>query len=653
MSKDGGSTFTKLDRGLPAGPLGKIGLAVAPSNPKRVYALIATPGQGQGNLWRSDDGGANWKLTSSEPGLNSRAVYFSRMAVLPDNPDEVYFLTQATRVSRDGGATVRVIREVYVDQHDIWVDPLDAKRIIIANDRYINISRNRGKSWFHIDLPNGQLYRVATDQRVPYNVYGNRHDGPGFRGPSNSRASSTGGGGGGGITPHIDGDLWEWVGGTEVGWSIPDPDDNDFVWAMDASRILVVNTRNGSERAVTPWPRRAPMGASLSSGDAIRLGGGFAFHISPHTPRRVYAGSQYVHQTMDRGRTWTVISPDLTANVLRPPTGPWPDGPVASALFSIAESPLERGVIWAGSTDGLVHVTRDGGGQWTNVTPSTLGIPAPCVVSSIEPSPHVAGVAYLTVDCHRTNNRVPHVARTADYGKTWTSIAATVPRSVVSYARVIREDPRRRGMLYLGTEAGLYVSVDDGGRWIPMRNGLPPAPVSWITVQAQYDDLVISTFGRGFWIMDDITPMQQLTPAVVARESHLFAPRAAYALAGRGPKTAQAIATEFDTPTNTGRNPPVGASLSYWLKSAESGPVRITIAGRDGKVIRTLEGTSTAGINRVWWDLRGEAAPPAASGGQRAAPAVVAPGTYSVRLTVRGVEHETRLVVLADPAEGG
>ena len=219
---------------------------------------------------------------------------------------------------------------------------------------------------------------------------------------------------------------------------------------------------------------------------------------------------------MDRGKTWTTISPDLTAGALKPPTGPWVDGPVNSTLFSVAESPVERGLIWTGSTDGALQLTRDGGVQWTNVTANLPGIPALCTISSIEPSRHTAEVAYATIDCHRVNDRSPYVIKTGDYGKTWTSIASTLPRSVVSYARVIREDPVRKSLLYLGTESGLYLSFDDGANWLPFHNRLPRVPVSWITVQEDFNDLVVSTFGRGFWIMDDITPLQKLSPAALA-----------------------------------------------------------------------------------------------------------------------------------------
>jgi photosystem II stability/assembly factor-like uncharacterized protein len=665
MSRDGGTTWTHLTgHGLPSAPLGRIALAIAPSNPKRIYALIETVDQG--NLWRSDDGGENWALVSRNPAINLRARYFSHVGVLPDNPDEVYFLAARLFLSLDGGPMVRTVEEVYPDQHDIWFDPLNPNRIVVANDRYVNISTTRGRSWFRAQLPIATMYHVTTDRRIPYNVFGNRQDGPGVRGPSNSLIN----------TGQILSDMWELVGMTETGWSIPDPEDDNIVWASDASHIEQFDLRTRNTRVVSPWPPRGGGGGAGGAGRGglladrpFRMNWSFPMAMSPHAnPRRVYAGSQFVHQTTDRGRTWTIISPDLTMNDKSKQGvfgGLWPDAQdVPSSLFSIAESPLEPGVIWAGSNDGLVHVTRDGGKNWSNVTAGMPGLGPWGTVTSIDPSPHAKGTAYVTVDRHRANDPKPYLFKTENYGQTWKAIAAGIPRSVFSYTRVVREDIKRKGLLYLGTENALYASFDDGATWLPLQNNLPHAPVSWMVVQPDFDDLVVSTYGRGFWILDDVTPLQQLTTAVLSERSHLFDPRPAYLLRTT-PVVANRLADEWDPATGTGRNPPYGASINYYLGTTVSTEPLIVVQDDKGATIRTLFGARAAGINRVWWDLRGDSstAPSAAASGGRAGggraggggggrgsvPPLVAAGTYTIRLTVDGKESVAKLTVRNDP----
>jgi photosystem II stability/assembly factor-like uncharacterized protein len=661
MSRDGGTTWQRLTgRGLPDSPLGRIGLAIAPSNANRVYALIETAA-GKGVLWRSDNRGENWTLVSRDATLNRRPHYYSRMAVLPDNPNEVYFLTQLElTTSIDGGATSRPVREVWPDNHDMWIDPRNPNRLVVANDRYVNISTNRGASWMRAALPIAQLYHVATDNRIPYYVFGNRQDGPAHRGPSNSLNG----------TQILPGD-WTWTGGSESGFTYADPADPNMVWTSGQAGFLQhFDLRTGLARDVNPWPDRGWPIADLK----YRMQWTFPVAISPHDPRRVYVGSQHVHQSMDQGQTWTVISPDLTTNdktKQQSSGGLTPDNTSVEfycVLFAIAESPREKGVIWAGSNDGLVHVTRDGGTNWTNVTKNIPGLPPWGTVTNIEPSRHDAGTAYITVDLHQVNDRTPYVYKTADYGATWKSLGATIPRSVFSYAKCVREDPVRRGLLYLGTENGLYVSFDDGGQWMPLQSTLPHAPVSWVTVQEHFNDLVVATYGRGIWILDDITPLQQLDDKVRSAKVHLFAPRAAYRFLTR-PVLPMYMGEENDPPSTVGHNPPYGASINYYLDPAWSGRVSIEIRDPDGRLIRTLKGTESAGINRVWWDLRHEStrrptlrtSPLGRSDigvgpdGTRAFPVggtfapLVQPGTYSVTLKAGGAELSQPLVVRKDP----
>lgn len=658
VSRDGGTTWTRLSgHGLPAGPLGRIGIALSQSQPKRVYALIET--NEKGNLWRSDDAGLTWTVASADPVINRRARYFSRIGVSTDNADEVYFLAQDTYVSRDAGRTTTTLPAVFPDAHDIWIDPTDARRVLIANDRYVNLSSTRGRAFLRSPLPATQVNRVAVDRRTPYNVYASRQDGPSYRGPSNSLLRDSGVSSlysGTGIIPP---DFWVWTIGSESGWTMPDRADDNIVWASSLINVERVDMRTGMILPGQPFPRRdTPFPPGGVAAREFRLNWTIPMALSPHDPRRIYAGSQYVHESADAGRTWTVISPDLTTNDKarqQVPPGLYPESQdVPCSLVYIEESPIEPGLLWTGSNDGQVHVTRDGGATWTNVTANIPGLGPWGAVYSIAPSRHAFGSAYVSVDRHRAADTATYVFKTEDYGRTWTSIGGAVPRSVFSYARVVREDPRRKGMLYLGTENALYLSVDDGATWLPLQNNLPHSPIAWLTVQEDFDDLVVGTWGRGIWILDDIGPLRALSPAVLGSEAHLFQPRPAYRFALHDPTTSESFATEFDTPSHAGRNPPYGADLTYYLAADALASAEVTILDAKGGTVRTLSGPHEAGLNRVWWDLRGAAPPPREGAPGRApgrqVPPLVAPGTYTVRVAVAGQVLETTLTVRRDPA---
>lgn len=664
VTHDGGDSWERATEGLPEPPTGKIAVAYAPSNPERIYALIETDQyEFKGVLWRSDDGGNSWQLISRDQQYHTRPHYYTRLVVAPDNDEEVYFL--ATRLARtlDGGDTASILRNAGGDHHDMWIDPAIPDRILLANDGGVHISLNRAGSWYHPDLPIAQMYHVAVDDQVPYFVYGNRQDGPTRRGPSNSLA----------------GGNWHSVGGGEAGWAIPDPFDNNIVWASNEQGVLTrYDLRTGHTTNVQVWPE-TPVGNSPRD-IKYRWVWSYPVVVSRHTPGTLYVGSQYVHKTADGGQTWNEISPDLTTDdeTKQVDSGGLTFDNVGvdygTTLFAIGESPLDPDILWVGSNDGLVHVTRDGGDSWTNVTPNGDSLPPWGTVSSIEASRFDAGSAYIAVDLHQVDDRGPYVYRTKDFGASWTHITNGIPRSMLSYVHVVREDPQRPGMLYLGTENTVYLSVDDGDSWLPLRNNLPPVPIHWLTVQERFGDLVLGTYGRGFWILDDLSPMRQLTSDVLSKELHLFEPRPAYRLLRRSLPGERVRGA----PSGYVEDPPYGAAINHYLANSNDQHATITIRDQAGNVVRTLRGTTNAGINRSYWDLRYEKSPavklrtpPLGHPGIAFGPESIRynadgwreldvegsggngplalPGTYIVELQIGSRQLRTSLEVLRDP----
>jgi photosystem II stability/assembly factor-like uncharacterized protein len=713
-SSDGGVTWKRLEgHGLPHSPVGRIAVRVAQKDSNRLYALIETgdgaPMDGKptqsGQLWRSDDGGENWQLINSDRQLRGRTHYYTREEISPDNENEVYFFTSAFSRTLDGGHTLtNMPASPGGDNHEMWIDPTNGDRMAVVNDGGVSLSVDRGHNWNHIQLPIAQIYHVTVDDQIPYFVYGNKQDGTSYRGPSNSL--QFGGFGGAGISRS----HWHPIDGGESGFATPDPVDNNIIWSSGtgsgsvSGAVVRFDERNRQARQVEVWP--VNVSGATAAEVKYRFNWEFPIAISPHDHNKVYVGSQFVHVTTDGGNSWQVISPDLTRkdkSRMGSSGGLTPDNigvEYAGVVFSIAESPKEAGVIWAGTNDGLVQITRDGGKIWTDVTKNIPNMLDWGTVSNIEASRYDAGTAYITVDGHQVNNRDPFVYKTTDYGKTWTAITNGIPHSMLSYAHCVREDPVRKGLLYLGTENALYVSFDDGKNWQPLQSGLPHAPVYWITVQERFHDLDLATYGRGFWILDDLTPLQQLTSEVLAANAHLFAPRDAY----RFRPVAQPAGV-FADPT-AGHNPPYGASINFYLKSklGERDRAKLTITDASGKTVREIEcraprtegarrpagpggpggggfGGAGAmppceakpGINRVWWNLRGEQAtevklrtPPTYSPdvplgpeGWRAAPAVdrisvlEPPGTYTVTLTVGEEKFSQKLNLLKDPHSTG
>ncbi|MDX1393935.1 MAG: sialidase [Gemmatimonadota bacterium] len=683
MSRDGGGTWERLEgRGLPTPPLGKIGLGMSADDPDRVYALIETSSNRdfapsdpyQGALWRSDDGGRSWEMVNASNDLSARWLYYTRLTVSPEDADEVYFNAPGHFTSHDGGRThSRTDESPGFDHHDMWIDPFDGDRMIAGHDGGVSISTNRGRTWHRPQLPIAQMYHAHVDDRIPYYVYGNRQDGPSVRAPSNTLA-------GGSIA------IGEWrsIGGCEVGFAVPDTVDHRTVWTGCYDGLLDVHDlETGLSRDVTVWP----IGVEDWPGEDLeyRWQWTFPIEMSPHDHNTVYVGSQYVHRTTNGGQSWEVISPDLTTDdpeLQRRVGGLTLDdiGPtIAPVVFAISESPLEPGVIWTGSNDGLVHVTRDGGGTWTNVTGGIPGLPPRLTVSNIQPSRHAAGKAYVAIDGHQVAEFDPYLYVTTDYGETWRRIDSTIPRSPLSYTHVIREDPTTPGLLYAGTENGIWVSFDDGGSWTSMQSNLPHAPVHWIAIQERFNDLVVATYGRGFWILDDITPIQQLAaeaspgsgtsagPVPTPDEAVLFAPRPAYRFRNRASAMSQP-----DDPV-AGTNPDYGATINYWLPEDTDETVEIAILDASGETVTTLGGDSDAGLHRRMWNLRGEPTTGARlrtrpderpdfempESGWRSLPVggrvsiLHPPGRYTVRLTVGDVVREQPLDVLPDPASEG
>jgi photosystem II stability/assembly factor-like uncharacterized protein len=715
-SIDGGLTWKRLEgHGLPKPPVGRIAVRVAKKDSNRIYALIET-GDGVpwdskptqiGQLWRSDDGGENWRLVNSDRNIRGRTHYYTREEIAPDNEDEVYFFSAAFSRTLDGGQTLTDMpASPGGDNHEMWIDPNDGDRMAVVNDGGVSISVNRGRVWNRLQLPIAQMYHVTVDDQIPYFVYGNKQDGPSYRGPSNSLQFGGLGAGGFG-QDQIPRGVWHPVAGSESGFATPDPVDNNIIWSTGTGSgsvggaVARFDERNHQAREVEVWPE--DVSGATAAEAKYRFNWEFPVTISPHDHNKVYVGSQYVHVTADGGNSWQIISTDLTRNDKSrqgSSGGLTPDNigvEYAGTVFAIAESPKEVGVIWAGTNDGLVQVTRDGGKNWTNVTKNIPNLLEWGTVSNIEASRYDAGTAYITVDFHQMNNRDPFVYKATDYGRSWTAITNGIPHSMLSYAHCIREDPVRRGLLYLGTENGLYVSFDDGKNWQALQSGLPHAPVYWIAVQERFHDLVLATYGRGFWILDDITSLEQLSAQVLSSNLHLFSPRDAYRF-----RTISQPAAMFYDPT-AGHNPPYGVPINFYLKSKldEKDRARISISDANGKVVRGLEcvpegservrrpsGTAEeegpsaphgpaceakAGVNRVWWDLRSEpsteirlrTAPlyvpdfPMGKEGWRAAPSLnrisllEPPGTYTVTVAVGDEKSTQKLTVLKDPNSTG
>jgi photosystem II stability/assembly factor-like uncharacterized protein len=656
-SVDGGDHWQRLSNGLPTGIFGKSDLAVSAAMPNRVYALVeAKPGNG---LYRSDDAGEHWTLVNgTTPGIITRPFYYDNVDADPTNGDVVYAGAEGFYKSTDGGRTFRTMRTPHGDNHDLWINPRDNAIMIQSNDGGANVSLDGGKTWStQYNQPTAEIYQVAVDNQYPYRVYGAQQDNTTLIVPSLPVSAS-------GLDDPIQG--WRTGPGCETGPIAPNRTNPDTVYGACKGQWGRMNLKTGQEQQY--WIGGESLYGNPNEALTYRFQRVSPMEVSPHEPHTVYYGSQYVHRTRDEGVTWERISPDLTANDPRyratisgePITIDVTGEEMYATLYAIRESPLTAGVIWTGANDGPVYVTRDDGRTWANVTPK--GLPPGGRVQNIEPSPHRAGGAYVAVLRYLLGDFKPYIYKTDDYGKTWT-LLTTGSNGIPADAptRVVREDPDRAGLLYAGTEFGMYVSFDDGAHWRPLQLNLPVTPITDIAVHRQ--DLVLSTQGRAFWILDDLTPLHQLSDAVTAERAHLFKPQVAiryrYRAGFGGPEADRGgddAAPQY---------PPAGAMIDYWLASAGT-PVTIDILDAKGTVIRRFSSDSTrdttsvragtprlpsrAGLNRMIWDM-GYPGPWSVGGGGRRGGSgpLASPGRYTVRLTSNGQSSTQPLQLVADP----
>ena len=656
-STDGGDTWADMSHaeGLPTGTLGIIGVAVSPVNSQRVWALVEAE---KGGMYRSEDGGLHWAKLSDDRNLRQRAWYYTRLYADPKDADVLYVMNVSYQKSKDGGRTFAASNAPHGDHHDLWIAPENPSRMIIADDGGAQVSTDGGQNWTtYGNQPTGQFYRVVTDNHFPYRIYGAQQDNSTVRIVHRSTSGNT-----------IGDRDWESTAGGESAHLAIDPLNPDVVYGGSYDGFLArTDHSTEQERMINVWPDN-PMGHG-AEGMKYRFQWNFPLLFSPNDPKRLYAGSNHLHVTTNEGQSWETISPDLTRNdpkTLGPSGGPITKDNTAveyyGTIFAIAESPVEPGVIWTGSDDGLLHVTRDNGKTWAKVNP--VGLPDWIQINSIEADPARKGAAYVAGTMYKSGDFRPYLYKTTDYGKTWSKITAGIPET--HFTRVVRADPKRPGLLYAGTEYGMYVSFNDGALWQPFQLNLPPTPVTDLTLKN--DNLIAATQGRGFWLIDDVTPLHQLSAPVAASKFHLYKPTPSYLLDGRGTP---------DVPKTAGQNHPGGVLLYYHLaqKQDSTSTVKLDILDANGQLVRTFANTdrdlrdknltkeekakakkelvsTRKGLNRFVWDL----GYPDASrfeglilwGGGTQGPRAT-PGTYKARLTVGQETQETEFVVLPDP----
>jgi photosystem II stability/assembly factor-like uncharacterized protein len=642
-TRDGGTTWEKLDgEGMPEGPMARIGVSIAQSEPSVVYMMTETTDEG--SLFRSDDRGETWRMVNDDRDLNFRPFYYSDIHVDPSNPDHLYSLSGRLFKSTDGGASFeRIGTDVHGDHQSFWIDPANGKRLLSGSDGGFQVSYDAGATF---DLINNvelsQFYQLYVDGRDPYHVCGGLQDNGTWCGPSNSLREA-------GILKRD----WVPIAYGDGYYAVPIPGDERYAYGTwQGGGIYLVDTETGSARSIHPYPKIV-----ASAGDAIaehkyRFNWDAAFSISPHDGETVYLGGNVVFRSKDRGNSWEVISDDLTNNDKSKQASSggeiYQDNTAAefhNTILYIDESPVEQGVIWVGTDDGNLHITRDDGNSWTNVRDKVRGLPEFAWISKIHASPHDAGTAFVTVDHHRSDDYRPYVFMTTDYGESWTSLAGGLPQD--DYVKVVRQDPRNPDVLYAGMQHGIYLSLDRGDTWVSLANNLPPVSVRDIRVHPREGDLIVGTHGRGAWILDDIRPLQDWADAADA-DVHLFPVRDATRWHMHGRLEAQGT-RRYSAP-----NPEYGAYINLYVAEAPGEPISVTIRDKAGETVRVLDEIELeAGVNRIVWDLRHDAATawegaPTGGWSSGALHVLAVPGDYTATAEVGGRSLQSSFTVKAD-----
>jgi photosystem II stability/assembly factor-like uncharacterized protein len=653
-SEDNGVTWKQLTgNGLPDGILGRIGIAVSGADSNRVYAIIEAK---EGGIYRSEDGGDKWTKLNDDGRFRQRAWYFSKIYADPKSADTVYVLNTGAFKSVDGAKTFNLLPARHGDHHGFWIDPQNPNRLGNANDGGASVSMDGGKTWTtQGNQPTAQFYHVAVDNAFPYHIYGAQQDN------SNVGIASRGESG------VIGREDWFVAGGGECGFVLPDPRDWHTIYSNNEGYIVRYDKNKEESQEVSVWPMD---NSGHGAADLVhRFQWVSPLVLSPHNPDVIYTAAECVFKSSDHGMTWNQISPDLTRNdksKQQPSGGPLTNDITSveyfDTVFALAESPKQQGTLWAGSDDGLVQVSSDDGQHWANVTPK---MPEWSTVSIIDPSPHEANTAYVAVDRHRLDDFKPYIFKTADLGKSWSPITTGIPEG--AYVHAVREDPKRKGLLYAGTELGVYVSFDDGGHWQPLQINLPQSPIHDLIVKD--DDLVAATHGRSFWVLDNLTPLRQLNAQNASADMVLYQPQTAVRLH---------YPEEIDKRQPAGENPPPGAMIDYYLKTAPRDEVTIDIYDTQGKLVRHLSSKETKefeqppewpdqvkevktipandGMNRYAWNLRYNdpiQTPGAFYGGTGPRGPLALPGGYQVKLTANGKTQTTTLHLVIDPRTKG
>jgi len=656
-SADGGGTWNRLSgpessRGLPKGLMDRIGIAVSRSNPSVAYVVSETKDEGE--LWRTDDAGATWRMVSRDPNINFRPFYYADIRVDPQNPNTVYALSGSLYKSEDGGRTfTRIGNATHGDHQAMWIDPTNPSRLLSGDDGGFQVSYDAGKTFDIVNnIPFTQFYNVAYDLQTPYHLCGGLQDNGTWCGPSQTPGAPG--------TPKSE---WQSVGGGDGFFAVPDLKDPHLVYNnLQGGVISLTDRRTGASWGINPYPGGIGSSGQWMAPQKYRFNWNAPIVLAPQDPKTVYYGGNVLFRTKNYGQSWEAISPDLTTNdkTKQQSSGGKivTDNTAAEfhcTIIAIGPSPVDANVIWVGTDDGNVQVTRDGGKTWTNTVKAMAGLAPNAWINKVEASHFDAGTAYVSASHWQDGDYAPYFYKTVDYGTSWTKITSGLPQR--GWSHVVREDPKARDLLYAGTEFGLYASWDGGGRWISIRNNIPPVAVRDIAVHPRDNDIIVATHGRGIYILDDAAPLQQISTAMRS-DAHLFPIRPAIRWA------ASAGMFRNNERDWLAPNPAPGAWVNVYLKTAPPGPVTITISDKAGKTVRTMRARGDAGVNRFVWNLRydipGER-PPAPTGPGDAPPAArerfgggpqgpaVNPGEYTVKVRIGERELTGTCTVQLDP----